>query len=369
MARSDAGRSRVTLVDIARATQVSRQTVSNVLNNPDRVAPDTAARVQAEIDRTGFRPSGAAQSLRWHRANTIGIELNFSGDRRLSEVVSAFLVELTLAARRQNAHVVVFSTASDDDPVVEYDRLLSSRLVDGFVLVDSRHDDPRPEWLSSRRVPFVSFGRAWDDPQFTTWIDVDGHKGTVRAVQHLADRGYDPIGFLGWPPGSAVGDDRRAGWLEATGHLAMLQPDLQAAAPQQLMAAQKAAEELITRIGPGGGLVCASDTLAAGAIQAIKAAGLQPGLDIGVVGFDDTETAEAFDLTTLAQPLPQIADNLLVLLAAIESGTPPPPQGQLLPAQLITRLSTQPQKSHRAASSVAPDNTAAGDRAQTGGTK
>ncbi|MHB8275552.1 MAG: LacI family DNA-binding transcriptional regulator, partial [Dermatophilaceae bacterium] len=66
-----AGRRRATIMDVAQAALVSRQTVSNVVNKPHRVAPDTLERVQREIDRLGFRTNLAARSLSHRRANAL----------------------------------------------------------------------------------------------------------------------------------------------------------------------------------------------------------------------------------------------------------------------------------------------------------
>jgi LacI family transcriptional regulator len=249
---------------------------------------------------------------------------------------------------------VTFVAAPEGDPVAEYERLLSARLVDGFVLIDSRHDDPRPGWLREKGLPFVSFGRVWDDPDCTSWIDVDGRSGTADAVRHLYEQGYHRIGYLGWPTGSAVGDDRRDGWLSATRELGIEEPDLQASATQDLIAAQTAATALIERLGVGGGLVCASDTLAVGALQALRTV-------------DDSEAARAFGLSTLAQPLAQVAEELLTLLAGLETGEPAPSQGRVLPAFLIGRDSSE--RSITALRRGKRETNIAGDRDQLGGTE
>ena len=214
---TSAGRSRgrATIVDVARAAEVSRQTVSNVVNNPQRVAPATLERVHREIERLGFRPSLAARSLKQERANALGIELNSLGVRRLGSILDSFFVELTVASRQRDAHLVPFAAAEHDRPIPAYQDLVASNLVDAFILTDTRHDDPRPGWLREHGIPFAAFGRIWDDPGFTWWVDVDGFAGVATAVQHLLGAGYDRVGFLGWPAGSPVGDERRAGWLGA----------------------------------------------------------------------------------------------------------------------------------------------------------
>ena len=63
------------------------------------------------------------------------------------------------------------------------------RLVDAFLLADTHHGDPRPPWLEAHGIPYATFGRVWDDPTFTRWVDVDGGAGTRAAVRALRRAG------------------------------------------------------------------------------------------------------------------------------------------------------------------------------------
>ncbi len=337
---------RATLVDVALAAHVSRQTVSNVLNNPGKVSPATLAKVRSEIDRLSFQPNLAARALRQRKANAVGIELNATGRRRLGNIQDSFLVELTITAREQDAHVITFAVEDYLDPIAEYERLLATQMVSGFVLTNTRYEDPRPGWLRENDVPFVSFGRAWGDPSFTSWADVDGKAGVARGVRHLVEQGYGPIGYLGWPHGSGVGDDRRSGWVEATKALGIHDPALQEVLPQD-MAATTAVRSLVERVGIGGAIVCVSDTLALAAYKVLLDTGLRPGLDVGIVGFDDDDFAESFGLTSLRQPLGEVARSLLLHLTAAESGAIAPSHGDVFEPVVVPRQSTDRTKTNR----------------------
>jgi LacI family transcriptional regulator len=297
---------RPTIVDVASAAGVSRQTVSNVLNRPDRVAPATLDRVRREIDRLGFTPHVSAQQLRRKRASAYGFEVNPSGHRRMGHILDEFLVELTVSAPGRASHLVAFAP-DPDDVVAGYRQTLASGLVDGFVLADTRTSDPRPPWLLEHEVPFVSFGRVWDLPELTRWVDVDGHAGVRDAVHHLVDAGYRQVGFLGWPVGSPVGDDRRRGWRDAVAELGLDASAPAAASVQDIDEATEAAEDVLDHLGPDAAVVCASDLLALGVLRAVRNRGLRPGADIGVVGFDDTDVAAAMGLSSVHQPVAEAA--------------------------------------------------------------
>lgn len=329
---------RATILDVARAAKVSRQTVSNVVNRPGRVASDTLARVQVEIDRLGFRPSRAAATLRQERAGAWGIELGSRGAGRLGSVLDPFLVRLTAHARRHDSYIVPF-TAADAGPLAAYEDVIASRIADGFVLTDTRKDDPRPAWLRDNGIPFAAFGRVWDDPTITSWVDVDGAAGVERAVHHLVAEGYERLGFLGWPVGSPVGDDRRSGWARTTADLGIANAAWDGYASQDLSQAASAAAPVVDAVGRGGAIVCASDVLAVGVWEVLAARGWVTGADFGLVGFDDTDLAQSLRLTSLRQPLSDIAEYVLDLLGAPE-GSGAPPAGTLLEPELVTRASS-----------------------------
>lgn len=313
---------RATLLDVARAAGVSRQTVSNALNHPARVSPDTLDRVTREIHRLGFTPNATAQQLRRRRASAYGFEVNPAGISRMGHVLDEFLVELTGGAPSHSSHLVTFS-APTADVLSAYRNMLGSGLVDGFVLANTRHGDPRPTWLLEHGVPFVAFGRLWDLPELTQWVDVDGRAGVRAAVAHLAEAGYRQIAFLGWPAGSPVGDDRRRGWLDGLEAADLGEADLVEEAVQDLDEATCAAARLIDRLGEHGAVVCASDLLALGVMRAVRNSGLQPGADIGIVGFDDTDVAEALQLTSVRQPLREAAQAAWQVLLGSEDVSGP----------------------------------------------
>lgn len=325
---------RPTLRDVAAASGVSLQTVSNVINNPHRVAPQTLQRVTADIARLGFRPNTAARQLRTRRTDALGIEIPGVRGRGFGTIHDTFLSALTAAAQEDETRLIPF-VVETSDILNHYDQLLATRIVDGFVLTDTHIADPRPSWLRDRGVPFVSFGRIWDDPSVTAWVDVDGAAGTTAAVEHLVDQGYERIAFLGWPEGSSVGDDRRRGWVQACANSGRA-TDLVAITPQDVTAAQRATRSLLDELQPGDAIVCVSDAVALGALTELATWGLRPGKDIGIVGFDDCDFASVFGLTTVRQPVGRIAAHMISRLRSEETQA----QGTVIRPTLIPRSTT-----------------------------
>jgi DNA-binding LacI/PurR family transcriptional regulator len=150
-------------------------------------------------------------------------------------------------------------------------------------------------------------------------VDVDGKAGTTAATERLLDAGHRRIGFLGWPVGSGVGDDRRAGW-ETTLRAAGVDPgDLVTSTENTVADGSASAVELIDG-RHADALVCVSDTLALGALAVIRDRVSRGGPDVPVIGFDDSPAAAAMGLTTVAQPLREAAATCVELLTSFLDG-------------------------------------------------
>lgn len=331
--------SRVTIHDVARAAGVSRQTVSNAVNNPARVRPHTRDRVLAAIDDLGYHPSSSARSLRSSRSGAIGLELHTLGSHNAT--MAPVLTALSILAKQHASHVVPFGSASGSPMLEGYRDMWAGRLVDAFIVADTHHGDPRPPWLEQRDIPYASFGRVWDDPTFTRWVDVDGAAGTRAAVEHCLASGYRTVAYLGWPQGSVVGDDRRSGWDSACGAAGPDARGPEAEADQDLDAAIAAAGPLVDQLAPGDAVVCASDELALGVHQVLVRRGLELGREVGVVGFDGSEIADMHHLTSVAQPFDAVADESLRLVRAALHGAAAPAGGSLLEPTLRHARSTR----------------------------
>jgi DNA-binding LacI/PurR family transcriptional regulator len=303
-----------TVADVATAAGVSRQTVSNVLNAPDVVRPATRERVARVIAELGYRPHASARRLRTRQSSTLGIRLSqvhgISG-----AVLDRFLHALVEHGDRRDMRILLFPAADPDDEIRQFARLTDGADVDGFVITGTFHDDPRTSWLREHNIPFVTFGRPWGladmDAAPHPWVDVDGRAGLHEATSHLLAQGYRRIGFLGWPSPSGQGDERRRGWRDAMARDAMrgvpgldrldlaCQDDVTAASGTVAAARQQGVEF--------DALVCASDTLALGASFVL-------GTGIPVVGYDNTPVTDALGISSVEQPLAEVASAAFELL-------------------------------------------------------
>ncbi|SEB47300.1 DNA-binding transcriptional regulator, LacI/PurR family [Paramicrobacterium humi] len=323
-----------TVTDVAEAAGVSRQTVSNVLNAPDRVREATRERVSKAIEELGYRPHASARRLRTQTSSTIGIRLDPVSDGISGSILDRFLHALTEQADAVGLRVLLYTALGADDEIRQLARLVDGADVDAFVLTSTYYGDPRTDWLIERGQRFVTFGRPWGINDMTdpahAWVDVDGRDGVRQATEHLLEAGHRRIGYIGWPSGSGTGDDRHGGWAETLRTASV--PDLDGLverAEDSVSAGTAAMRRLMSR-NPGlEAVVTASDGLALGAL--VAASGTTP-----VVGFDNTPVAASLGFSSVDQQLTAVASGVLELLTDSTNG----PRHRLIAPELVVREET-----------------------------
>ncbi|WP_229841041.1 LacI family DNA-binding transcriptional regulator [Streptomyces brasiliensis] len=341
----------VTISDVAEAAGVSRQTVSNVLNAPDRVRAETRERVTRAIADLGYHPNHMARSLRASSPRMIGCRILPVHAETVAAIQDRFLHALAEAGQECGHHVLLF-TAADAAAESEWCTVLwRTGAVSGVVLYDITPDDPRPERLTAAGVPFTAFGRTAADTERYSWADVDNAAGTASAVDHLVAAGHRRIGFLGWPEGSSVGDARAHGWLMAMDRHGLLAGShrLDIRGDDTTTSGTRLMKELLDRPGPPTAVVAATDTLAVGALHTVRDRGLEPGRDVAVVGFDDSPAAAALGLSSVRQPIEEVGRLVMAEVLRLTdrtlgpNGEPPAePLHRLLAPELVVRASSAP---------------------------
>lgn len=334
---------RPTIRDVATAAGVSRQTVSNVINTPERVAPATRSRVAETIDRLGYAPNEAARSLTSRHTRTIAISIGRT-EHNPSAIEDPFFHALVRAAAARDFRVLALDRGSHSDTeIANYSQVWNRRAVDAFIITDTRRDDPRPARLSALGIPFAAFGSPWGLTGWThDWADVDGAAGMEIAVRHLIERGHTRLAFVGWRPDQAGGDVRARGWRDAMVS-AGLDPTLTThATTDSIDSGRSAAAELARRRDRPTGFICASDSLALGTVLALFDHGIIPGVDAAVIGYDDSVIARTSrpDISSLRQPLENVTDFLLDAIERITHGQQHVPQSLMVKPELVIRATS-----------------------------
>jgi len=228
----------------------------------------------------------------------------------------------------------------------ERHRALSGNLlrkrVDGMLVLGLNPDPGEIAALSAAGGPVAIVGvmvPGWSS------VAIDDIATARCAVRHLLDLGHTRIAFIGGEPGdllhSRAPSDRLAGYRSELA-MAGVSPDpaLEEDGGFTVHGGMAAMERVLARHTPLTALFAASDEMAMGAMHVARRAGLRVPQDLSVIGIDDQEMAELFDLTTVAQPVAaqgEIAAEML-LTALAQPDRPPPTV--ILPTRLVVRGTT-----------------------------
>jgi DNA-binding LacI/PurR family transcriptional regulator len=338
-----AGTGPSTLEDVAARAGVSRATVSRVVNGSPRVSPTARRAVEAAIEALGYAPNRAARSLAGHRSESVALVVSEPSVRLFADPFFAGTtlgVTAELGSTRYQL-VLLMAQADGDRPRVE-DHLLRGG-TDGALVLSARADDPLPGRLAEAGIPCVVAGRPpAGAADAVGYVDADNEGGARQAVAHLLARGRRVVGTVAGPSDMVPGVDRRRGWERALADAGRdADPSLVAEADFSREAGAAATWALLERRPDLDGLFVASDLMALGALDTLRATGRRVPGDVAVVGFDDSELARSADppLTTVRQPIELLGARMArMLLDQLERAAPP--RGEVLDTELILRQST-----------------------------
>ncbi|WP_051759189.1 LacI family DNA-binding transcriptional regulator [Herbidospora cretacea] len=312
MPRSGTGSREVTvgIKEVAHRAGVSPGTVSNVLNRPERVAPETRARVRRVIEELGFVRNGSAASLRAGHGRIVGLMLLDLGNPFFAEVARG--VEDLMSERDYG--VILCGSAGQAGREARNMRMLAEQQVRGVLVTPVGDHRGDLALLRERGIPAVMLdhpGTRGDQCSVT----VDDVTGGRLAVTHLLEGGARDIVFLGGPLTIRQNADRREGALRAlreagTGTLRDVIVE-----EMTSRAGHEAAERLLAELPDA--VFCANDLLAMGVLRVFLQQGVRVPGRVLVVGYDDIEyaLASAVPLTSVRQPpykLGRIAAELLL---------------------------------------------------------
>lgn len=328
-----------TLEQIAKLAGVSRSTVSRVINDHPNVRPEVRERVWQVIRQVGYQPHAAARSLVTNRTQIIGLIIPQAVTTIFTDPFFPLLIRGIAAecnTRHYHLMLSLFSDPTEQESL--YQRVLRGGYLDGVIVASTMLDDPLIPRLLQDQVSFVSVGRHPDER--VHYVDVDNVNGAQMATEHLLRLGHRRIATVTGPLGMMAGRDRLEGYrqaLEARGvpvdKALMVEGDF-------TEEGGRAAMRRLLDHNPTAVFV-ASDTMAVGAMKAVKEAGLRLPDDIAMVSFDDLPVASIVEppLTTVRQPIERLGSTAVdILINLIEHGGEST-QKVILPTELVVRAS------------------------------
>jgi len=326
--------------DVAAMAGVSLKTVTNVVHERPYVKPETRERVQAAIAQLDYRPSRAGRQLQSGRSNLITLVVPRIDEPYLGALAHALIT----AAGPRGYRVLIDETGGRVEQEHQAVTGYPGHGIDGAIISPFALNADRLA-ARSHDFPMVLLGQHLEHST-ADYVAIDNLASAHDAVRHLAGQGRRTMGFLGAQPGrqGALGEVRLAGFRAALAEQGLFHPP-QAVSPGVRFtraAGASGAAEVLARTPGLDALVCASDLMAVGAIQALQGIGVRVPDDVAVLGWDNIIEGEYLTptLTTVAPDLAVLAEQAIDALTDRIEGNRTAGRAYVVPYQLIVRGST-----------------------------
>jgi LacI family transcriptional regulator len=328
---------RATISDVARMAGVSSMTVSRVINERPNVSPETRARVLEAIERLGYMPSAHARGLAVGRSNAIGI--------LVPDIISEWTLPLVLGAARAAEHrgyrLILHTTGTGKvERESTQETMVSADLIDGLIVASWRVPISWARKVDRQKLPVVLVD-GYTRPQDVLWVSATDRGGMREAARHLLQLGHRRIAFIGGGEKAYLARQRFTGFVDALEEAGLsLDSELVRQGDFTRESGYRQAYHLFQSGPRPSVLLCASDPMAVGALQALHELGLGVPEQVSVMGFDDTLAPQTSPpLTTVRRPYAEMGEVALRLL--VEEADRPHRQVDL-PVELVIRASVAP---------------------------
>ncbi|MFQ6330709.1 LacI family DNA-binding transcriptional regulator [Nocardia sp. CWNU-33] len=326
---------RVTIHDVARVAGLSTSSVSRALTGARRVNPDVAARVKEAALLLGYRPDAVGRSLRRQETGTLGLVV--------PDITNPFFPSLVQAvverSRGAGFGLLLVDSRNSADLEAESVRLLLDKRIDALLISAShRFLSKATIDMAAQTVPVIQLDRVVDEQK--AYVRMDQRAAIELLVDHMVAQNRIHLAFLGSDPSVATSWERQEAFLQ-------IAPDKDPAAAGRILVGDftvewgRDAAHKVRRLWPEvNGVICANDLIALGALQEFTAQGLSVPRDILISGFDDTLIAQASGLTSVRQPVDDMAEIAVPDLMAGVRGDDDPLHAVLEP-ELVIRDSSR----------------------------
>jgi DNA-binding LacI/PurR family transcriptional regulator len=325
---------RPTLMDVARHCGVSRATVSLVLNDSPLVADQTASRVRQAMSELGYVYNRAAASLRTQRSDAIGVVMTQITNPYFAEFAAGLQDILT-----ESGTVPLLAVSGEDRELQRrLVRSLVERNVDGIVLIPAHgtQTDDLPDLLGT---PLVLMARRLPGAD-VDYVGARNRDGGYAAAEHLYGHGCRAIAFVGGFADASARQERAGGVSDFLSEHNLTLDEERSVTCEPLRApAREAAMRLLTDHPEVDGILCFSDVVAFGVLDAIADLGLRVGSDVRVIGFDDVHDAglNRPSLGSVAVPARETGRRAAQLVLERAAGSTEPTVLEELPTRLQPR--------------------------------
>lgn len=329
---------RATISEIAREAGVSVPTVSKVLNGHAHVAAETRARVEEIIARRDYarRPAKRRQ-----KAGLVDLVFPGLGSEWALEIIEG----VERVAQDAGYGTVVSSLSLDGSRIRPWLANLAERKSDGLLMAVYQLDAKQIQRIKSLGIPVVLIDPVGQPGPDLMTVGAANWEGGYSATEHLLQLGHKRIAMIGGREDLQCSSAREDGYISALRRAGIaLDTALMVPGDFSIEAGEPATRKLLELSDRPTAIFTGNDDQALGAYRAARSAGLRIPEDLSVIGFDDIPAAEWIEpgLTTIRQPVVQMAETAMRALLRHLDGDEELPQRIELGTELVVRGSTAP---------------------------
>jgi len=321
---------RPTIRDVAREADVSIATVSRVLSGIPGAGPEVRDRVLRVAAELGYRGDAIARSLRNRRTDSLGLVVPDITNPFFPSLVQ----EIEQDLQRRGSGLLLADAQGDVELEAARVRSLLDRRLDALLISPSDRDRSAEIIVEAReQVPVVQVDRRASDDAPYVGVDHDG--AIAEVIAHLHAGGRRHFAFVGYAAGVSTSEARLDAFIRHTA-------DIDPMAAERILREETGSDGpvpdawLDSIVGEADGVIVTSDLIAIALRDALNARGTRIPEDIALVSFDDTLLARATNLSSVRQPLRQLAQASIGLVHGED--VPVPPKG--FATTLVVRASS-----------------------------
>lgn len=282
---------RVTMFDVAREAGVSVMTVSRVINDKGEISPETRVRVQAVIEKLGYRPSGIARTLAGGQSYTIGLIVPDIANPYFSGIAHG----VTSVANNKNFGVLLCDCEEDASLELTMLGVLEEKRVDGVIIASPRTSTEKLLPTLVRHPNVVMINRLFEKAELPTahgYVMSDDNHGGYLVTKHLVEKGHRKIGYLAGPVNSYGSAQRFRGYRTVLAeHGLEFDPAIVRNCLPTVSGGGEAAVQLLREHPEITALFCFNDLVAIGVLQCSQQIGRTIPDDLMIIGYDDVPMA------------------------------------------------------------------------------
>ena len=328
-----------TMKDVARRSHVSIKTVSRVINDEMGVSEETRKRVRQAIHDLGYVPNLSAQRLKRGKSGLIALLL----PRVESPYAARLLNSILSETEKRGYYTLVLGGNLQSQHDREYiQRAIVNNRVDGLLIAPPGEDnDELRSFIQKNNVPHIVITpNSLDSAQLT--VEATDREGALEATRYLVSMGHRRIAYITCIECERFSQERLAGYLQALSEVGIpIDPDLIGHGDNSTKSGYNTTLAFLDLPNPPTAIFAGNDEMAVGTIIAMWHQGLRLPDDISVIGFDNGPIVQqAFPyLTTVNQPIDQIAKASVELLTNVVEGRRTDVTRVQVPTHLIIRHS------------------------------